>query len=575
MLLFWPSHLHITFSDDLETGSPSQHQNQRDANTCNTCNSSNSSLSDGMKSDNHYLNQESNDSERKIGGKDYHHHQDHQQQQQQENSQHHDEQYFSLWVRAMNYLRHVLTEAVTKIATISALNPKRTVALVVLVSFALLGIGFATNFKMDLVADRMYTPKNSIIREHQYWVQEESGFPANPRSLRMIIHQEDGNVMNRESIEGVFEVLDTVRSIPSYEDECAKGGDFEDMNGVQTCRIRSIALFWNNSAEVFREKVSSDVDAMLQSSQEEYPDGSPVDVREIMGLAELHVKTIVESKAFFIEVALPSSSGNLELDSIDSLLDLRDAWAQQEGNPLRLEILGQSSLEIETTRSVVKDIPLVPVVFVMMAGFTCLIFSRRDKVRSRSLLGIGAVVSVFLSLASGYGINFIFGEFISTRSVRYFTSFQQIHSANRQSSSLFSVGVNFTSLTQILPFVVFGIGLDDAFISEFTIRLVWLKIATQRNASVLIYSISFLLQSSYGSLQSNGSSQRRRRSYSRSHEGHWTQYSANHTNDDGCVWPWLYVQTSRFVLAILVCLYYDSVCPLLPNYFLRRFDCAR
>ena len=68
-----------------------------------------------------------------------------------------------------------------------------------------------------------------------------------------------------------------------------------------------------------------------------------------------------------------------------------------------------------------------------MSIFTALVFWKRDKVRSQSLLGFSAVISVLLSLFSGFGL-------------------------------LFIIGVSFTSMTQILPFVIFGIGLDDAFI---------------------------------------------------------------------------------------------------------------
>ena len=84
-------------------------------------------------------------------------------------------------------------------------------------------------------------------------------------------------------------------------------------------------------------------------------------------------------------------------------------------------------------RAIVEDIPLIPIVFIIMSVFTALVFFKRDKVQSRSLLGFGAVVAVLLSLLSGYGL-------------------------------LFIIGIAFTSMTQILPFVIFGIGLDDAFI---------------------------------------------------------------------------------------------------------------
>lgn len=337
------------------------------------------------------------------------------------------------WIHFMNYVRHILTEGVTVIATVAAKNPKITAWGITFLSFALVGVGVLTNFNMDVAADAMYTPKNSRIVEHQHWVQEMSGFPAAERNLRMIIHSDDGegNVLNKETVESVFRAIDTVRETPGYHEACADS-DFTDDHGNHTCRIRGVTLYWNNSLDIFHSQVPSDTDVILQASNHEYPDQSPVDVLEIMGRTTTHRDTlIVDARAFFVDIALPSTAEDFELDAIDNLLKLRKEW--NKDSKLGLELLAASSLEDETTRSVFRDIPLVPAVFVVMSCFTCWVFSKRDAVKSRSLLGLGAVVCVFLSVISGYGFMWI-------------------------------VGVNFTSLSQILPFVMFGIGLDDAFI---------------------------------------------------------------------------------------------------------------
>jgi uncharacterized BrkB/YihY/UPF0761 family membrane protein len=55
-------------------------------------------------------------------------------------------------------------------------------------------------------------------------------------------------------------------------------------------------------------------------------------------------------------------------------------------------------------------IPLVPIVFVIMGIFTSLVFWKKDKVQSRSLLGFGAVMTVLLSIMSGYGLQFLIGK---------------------------------------------------------------------------------------------------------------------------------------------------------------------
>jgi predicted RND superfamily exporter protein len=68
-----------------------------------------------------------------------------------------------------------------------------------------------------------------------------------------------------------------------------------------------------------------------------------------------------------------------------------------------------------------------------MIGFTCFVFFEWDRVNSRTMLGFCSVVAVGLSVVSTFGLMFI-------------------------------LGVPFTPMTQALPYILFGIGLDDAFI---------------------------------------------------------------------------------------------------------------
>jgi hypothetical protein len=199
-----------------------------------------------------------------------------------------------------------------------------------------------------------------------------------------------------------------VKQTTGYAEACAES-DFKDADGTHTCNVRSVALFWNNSLDLFHEMTATDVDVRLRVNKQFYPDGSPVDTLEVMGKAEMRGKNIIDARAFFLDVSLPPDAKSFESEALANLLDLRAEWEKSPG-PLRLEVLAYSSLEAETLRSVLKDAPLVPIVFVCMSVFTCFIFARRDPVRSRSLLGLGAVIAVFLSLVSGYGLMFIIGE---------------------------------------------------------------------------------------------------------------------------------------------------------------------
>ena len=104
------------------------------------------------------------------------------------------------------------------------------------------------------------------------------------------------------------------------------------------------------------------------------------------------------------------------------MMDLQKAWDEDPNNSFRLDFFTTISFDREFSRAIVKDIPLMPLVFGIMSVLCCLFFADRDIVKSRSLLGFGALTTILLGMMFGYGLMFL-------------------------------IGVPFTTLTQILPFV--------------------------------------------------------------------------------------------------------------------------
>jgi Niemann-Pick C1 protein len=239
-------------------------------------------------------------------------------------------------------------------------------------------------------------------------------------------------LLGQESIGRTFEALDAFRSTAGYEELCA-------LHESEQCTIKSVTQFWNNSYDIFTAQISSDEEAILAMSASTFPDGTPVDHKAIIGKPEFDADGVLTSgELLSTTIDLPSAEDgdpaeSFEDKALDVVLGLQSQWDNEEGNIFSLEVTVERSFADEFTRAITNDLPLVPAVFVTMAIFTCIVFFKRDWVKSRSLLGFGAVVGVLLSLLSGFGLMFL-------------------------------IGVPFTSMTQILPFVLFGIGLDDAFI---------------------------------------------------------------------------------------------------------------
>jgi len=252
----------------------------------------------------------------------------------------------------------------------------------------------------------------------------------------MVFHQDGSkDILTQPQVERIFEAVDTVRNLPDYDAVCARSPD-----GV--CDLHGVTKFWNSTASIFASQVTSDEDAVAAMSALTFPDDStPVVLTDIMGNAvrDPNSMLLTEAQSYVVTIELPEDdedkdetiTEDFEKKALDAILALDEKW--QANTAFRVEVIADRSFEDEFERAIVADIPLIPIVFVLMGVFTSFIFFKRDKVHSRSLLGFTAVLSVLLSIVAGYGLMFV-------------------------------CFVPFTSMTQILPFVFFGVGLDDAFI---------------------------------------------------------------------------------------------------------------
>eukprot|EP00549_Striatella_unipunctata_P007214 CAMPEP_0118691254 /NCGR_PEP_ID=MMETSP0800-20121206/10574_1 /TAXON_ID=210618 ORGANISM="Striatella unipunctata, Strain CCMP2910" /NCGR_SAMPLE_ID=MMETSP0800 /ASSEMBLY_ACC=CAM_ASM_000638 /LENGTH=867 /DNA_ID=CAMNT_0006589005 /DNA_START=310 /DNA_END=2913 /DNA_ORIENTATION=- len=345
------------------------------------------------------------------------------------------------WSRAIECIRSPMLKAVYAISHHAASYPKTYVIGTIIFSLGLMVLGLLTNFAIDVDEDALWTPMNSKPIQHGDWIEDNSGFPKDARFFNIFIHaQGNENALSVNGMERVFAAVDSVRDTPGYDELCKLAGPYgvSDENGDITCAVRGATRFWNNSVDIFNSEIASDEEVMKKAlSSDTYPDGEPVDLVSVLGFSKKDDNGVLTTaSSFTIRIDLPPNEDEaepFEADALDRILALQNEWIAEKDNKFRLEVFAERSFTDEFTRAITRDIPLIPGVFVVMSIFCCIIFARRDAVKSQSLLGFGAVVAVFLSIASGYGL-------------------------------LFLLGVPFTSLTQILPFVMFGIGLDNAFI---------------------------------------------------------------------------------------------------------------
>ena len=224
-----------------------------------------------------------------------------------------------------------------------------------------------------------------------------------------MIHADGDNVISYEAMDRLFRVVDAVESRPLYRTVCPNDGDCEPDGPIS---------YWDKNATLFREQTKGSDEAVFAAiSVDFYPTGKPA-FQELMmgGVKRDSHRNITFAQSFFMGIGFPAvgdmdaTTLALELEIIDRLLTMREAWKNEPGNPYKLEFHAIRSIPDEMMRAISKDIPLIPLVFVIMTLFTCLIFYRHDKVQSRSLLGVGSIVTIVMPMMTGYGIAFIAGK---------------------------------------------------------------------------------------------------------------------------------------------------------------------
>ena len=385
----------------------------------------------------------------------------------------------------------------------AARHPYWCVISTLVASFGLLAIGWQTSFVLESREQHLWTPNDGMAFHDGGWLENpsidkyyrsEAGSLEQEReretrrrlqdkedatvddwlTVSVLMHKNGDNVVTKQGADRLFEIHEIAIHTNGYKEFCQQHGESPQCPDAleEVCQLYNISAadhtcqrigptaFFSNDAKVYHSRATSDRDvqvAMSPSTYTTYAGGGisvnmetffqGYQIQHLIGHPKFENENdiLVSGKSYTMIFVIPNVHQGWEIavELEDRLLDLRKRWTDEQNGKdtmYALEVTSAHAFEKEVGRGLVRDIPFVGLAFGIVAIFTMTAFclmkpdrSKPDTAQSRSALGFGAIACVSLSIISGYGL-------------------------------LFCFGVPFTAIAQLLPFVMFGIGVDDAFI---------------------------------------------------------------------------------------------------------------
>ncbi|KAG5176686.1 patched family-domain-containing protein [Tribonema minus] len=340
-----------------------------------------------------------------------------------------------------------------------------TLAVTLLIALACC-IGFL-NIQSETAGIKLWVPQSSKSKQDLDTMEDNSKSKqdldamedafgkADADAQLLFVAPKGANVLTLANVAQIWSAYDAVVAVTagegeSYEDLCAR-----DASGA--CEVHGILEFWSSDRATYDAEVATESDLLAAVSVTAFPDGSPVSRAVEFGALEVTPpdgSTVASAQAVRLVFSMRGGDGNSD--------NVSRGWETQSDNvsrgwetqfintvgPLMSSLQGmegywfaERSIDDELARSISGEVYLFAITYVLMAVFAMLTLGKLDRVKGRARLGLICVTCIVISGAGAYGLCAAFG-------------------------------VPFTSLQQVLPFLLIGIGLDDAFIMAGALDLV-------------------------------------------------------------------------------------------------------
>ncbi|CAM9459542.1 unnamed protein product, partial [Scytosiphon promiscuus] len=286
------------------------------------------------------------------------------------------------------------------------------------------------NFVIEYDGEKLWVPADSTSKNQEKIIAEYYNDNSEFASILMESESETGSVLTKAGMDVLWE-LDTITMAVESD-----GITYEDLP------FRGITRFWNNNITDYEASVTSDEDVVGAVNVETFPDGQTVNPLALFGDIVYDDNGDISGARAMIQAYGLASDTDDDADINDDVYDwcgeFQDTMEERQddfADVVDVFYITSRSTDDALAEAVAGELFLFVLTYVIMVAFVMVALGRccTGPVKRRSWLGAGGVVIVAGAGLAAYGLNSAFG-------------------------------VPFTSLAQILPFILIGIGVDDMFV---------------------------------------------------------------------------------------------------------------
>ncbi|CAJ1333268.1 unnamed protein product [Effrenium voratum] len=334
------------------------------------------------------------------------------------------------WLALTGRAEAAASRGLGKVAKASATHPWKCIALSLLCCL-LCGLGFL-RFEAKSDTRALWVDQVSQTMKDLEWTEEyfsSGGGGGGGEASRLLITAKSGSILDKDNLAAAFQVVEDVKAMvtdngKTFDDVCIWVGS--------GCWVSGMPRYFGGT---FNQSLSQD-DILNAINTQTFPDGGDAFPDDTIGGIVRSNGRIVGAKTVRVDWPLWADEADWEEAWEQALVNkfVESSMLKQSYDLVDVFVQVPTSRDDELNRTVRADIPLFALAFVLMSVFCALFLGKPwSCTESRRLLGTMEFFLVLMGIVAGFGTAML-------------------------------LGVPFTVLTQILPFILVGIGIDDAFV---------------------------------------------------------------------------------------------------------------